>query len=467
MKRLTYGCAAAICALFLASSISAFAQQPEGARNGSDAEIESWYEPAEPITIVGPIHFVGTRGLAAYLITTPAGHILLNGAMPQSAALIEANIRKLGYDPADIEILLAGHAHIDHVGTHAYFEKLSGARVMMMGAEKDLLESGGRSDFNYAHVDRLHFESVQVDHVLKDGETIALGGVTMTARLTPGHTRGSTTWLMNVEEDGKTYHVVFPEGMSINPGYRVARYPSYPGIADAYEKTFKILDSLDADIMLPSHTSFFDFETRRARAEEEHDEDAWVDPGAYHALIADRKRTYKKWVEHELQEPTFAGASWRLVGFRGARGESLVPPASSTYAVVFADDGSVAVQNDCHHSNGTWQLDGWNEIELGELEGNGDSCAAPLTDRLAADWSRLGSYQFKDGRLLLTIGGDGGGVYEFEREGAATAAEPTRVRERERPPAGVVPTPEPAPGRNRARDRERERERERDDDPLD
>ena len=429
--------------------------------NAQEAEVESWYEPTEPITIVGQIHFVGTRGLAAYLITTPAGHILLNGAMPQSAALIEANIRKLGYDPADIEILLAGHAHIDHVGTHAYFEKLSGARVMMMAAEKDLLESGGRSDFNYAHLDAFHFEPVQVDHVLKDGETIALGGVTMTALLTPGDTQGSTTWLMNVEEDGKTYRVVFPDGMSIDPGYRIARYPSYPGIADAYEKTFKILGSLDADIMLPSHTSFFDFETRRARAEQTHSANAWVDPAAYHALIADRKKTYKKWVEHELEQPTFAGSPWHLVGFRGARGESLVPAAASTYAVVFADNGSVAVQNDCHHSNGTWQLDGWNEIELGELEGNGDTCSAPLTDRLGADWSRLGGYQFKDGRLLLTVGGDQGGVYEFEREGVAAAAEPARARERA--PAAVAPAPQSAPGGNRARDRERER----DDDPLD
>jgi metallo-beta-lactamase class B len=118
----------------------------------AEDEVQSWFEPTEPMRIIGPINFVGTRGLAVFLMTTSEGHILLNAGMPKSASLIESSIRKLGYRPEDIKIMLTCHAHIDHVGTHAYFKKLSGAQVAIMNVEVDLLESGGKTDFHYAHM---------------------------------------------------------------------------------------------------------------------------------------------------------------------------------------------------------------------------------------------------------------------------------------------------------------------------
>src|SRR5204863_5113667 len=162
-----------------------------------------WDEPAEPAKIVGPISFVGTKGLSVFLIQTSAGHILLNTGMPGSGPMIEASIRKLGLKPEDIKILLTGHAHIDHVGGHAYLKKLSGARVGMITEEKELLESGGKSDFFYGKDEVFQFEPAKVDFVFHDGDEIKLGDVTLKALLTNGHTKGSTTFLMKVVDGGK------------------------------------------------------------------------------------------------------------------------------------------------------------------------------------------------------------------------------------------------------------------------
>jgi len=259
-------------------------------------EVKSWYEPADPIRIVGPIHFVGTRGLAVFLIHTSDGEILLFGAMPKSAGLVEASIRKSGFDPKNIKVMLTCHAHIDHVGTHAYFERISGAQVAMMAPEVELLESGGKTDFHYAKLPAFLFEPVRVDRVLQDGDVVTLGEFSLTAHLTPGHTRGGTTWTMSVVEDGTAYDVVFPDGYSINPGYRLKDNPSYPGIADDYRRTFRVLESLKPDIWLPSHTSFSDFAARRERAATEGIK-AWVDPEGYRSFVAERKAKFEGAVE--------------------------------------------------------------------------------------------------------------------------------------------------------------------------
>jgi glyoxylase-like metal-dependent hydrolase (beta-lactamase superfamily II) len=174
--------------------------------------IKEWVEPAEPMKIVGPIHFVGTRGLGVYLITSSEGHILLFGGMPQSGEAIDASIRKLGFKTEDIKLILTCHAHIDHVGTHAYFKDKSRAQVAMMAEEVELLQSGGKTDFHYASIPAFHFPPTIVDRVLRDGERVKLGDVSLTAHHTGGHTKGGTTWSMHVTEGGKTYFVVFPDG---------------------------------------------------------------------------------------------------------------------------------------------------------------------------------------------------------------------------------------------------------------
>lgn len=244
-----------------------------------------WDEPAEPAKIVGPISFVGTRGLSVFLIQTSQGHILLNTGMPGSGPMIEASIRKLGLKPEDIKILLTGHAHIDHVGGHAYLKKLSGARVGMIAEEKELLESGGKSDFFYGKDEVFQFEPAKVDFVFRDGDDITLGDVTLKALLTNGHTKGSTTFLMKVVDGGKTYTVVFPTGTSVNPGYRVEKNPSYPGIGDDFRRTLRVLDDLQPDIWLHQHNDTYAYEGKLKRSAKE-GASAWVDPEGYRKWMA-------------------------------------------------------------------------------------------------------------------------------------------------------------------------------------
>lgn len=258
----------------------------------------SWTEPAEPVRIVGPIYFVGTKGLAAYLVTTPKGHILLDGAMPGSARDIEASIRKLGFKPEEIRLLLITHAHIDHAGTTAYFKKLSKAKAAVMDRDYIALASGGRTDFRYGSQPAFYFPPVKAERELTDGDTVSLGKVSMTARLGAGHTRGATTWITTVEDGGRKYTVVFPCCTGINPGYRLTVDPSYAGIADDYRRTFTMLESLKPDIWLPAHTEGFDFDSKRARAAAE-GAAAWVDPDGYRQWVAKGKETFEAAVAAE------------------------------------------------------------------------------------------------------------------------------------------------------------------------
>ena len=258
----------------------------------------SWSEPTEPFHIAGPIYYVGTRGLCVYLITTPAGHILLSGGLPGTTPLIEASIRKLGFRPEDIRILLISHAHFDHVGTLAQMQKLTGAQVEVMQADVALLKSGGTIDYLFAKKDEYHFARVTAQKVLNDGDTVSLGGVTLTAHWTPGHTPGCTTWTSTVQEAGHPYAVVFADGTGINPGTRFVKNPSYQGIADDYRKTFRVLGSLHPDIFLAFHVERFDMEAKRARATTEGVK-AWVDPVGYREFVARDKANFEKLVAEE------------------------------------------------------------------------------------------------------------------------------------------------------------------------
>jgi metallo-beta-lactamase class B len=253
-------------------------------------EPSPWSRPTPPFRIAGPIHYVGTEELAAYLITTTEGHILLDGAEARSAPLIEQSIRAL--------ILLISQAHFDQVGSLAHFKQLSGARVEVMRGDDTLLADGGRSDYLFGADPQYHFTPVTVDRVLADGDVVRLGGVSMTARHTPGHTPGTTTWLMRILDRGRPYSVVFPGSTSVNPGTRLVHRPSYPGIAEDYRKSFALLESLEPQIFLAAHASFFDLAGRRARMKHEGVR-AFVDREAYRRLIAQKKVDFEALVAKE------------------------------------------------------------------------------------------------------------------------------------------------------------------------
>lgn len=261
-----------------------------------------WDEPAEPAKLVGPIHFVGTKGLGSYLIAGSEGHVLLYTGMPGSGEMIEKSITKLGFKPQDVKIILTGHAHIDHVGGHAHLKKATGAKIAMMREEVELFESGGKLDFHYGASRDFAFDPVKVDTVFRDEDEIKLGDITIQARLTPGHTKGSTTYVTKVTEGGKTYTVVFPDGTGVNPGYRVAKNPSYKGIGDDFRRTFRTLEGLKPDIWLAPHNEVYGLDAKLARAAKDGVK-AWVDPDGYRKWVAAKKEIFETVAEREKAGP--------------------------------------------------------------------------------------------------------------------------------------------------------------------
>lgn len=252
-----------------------------------------WSKPQAPFRLAGPIYYVGTAELAAFLIHSPQGHILIDGGTPDTAQTIQKSITDLGFKIEDIRILLTTQAHFDHVGTHAHFKKLSGARVEAMAGDAKLLRDGGKSDYVFANDPNYHFAPMAVDRTLKDGDIVTIGGIRLTARHTPGHTPGSTTYLMDINEGGKDLKVVFAASTTVNPGTRLLKEPSYPRILEDYRKTFQILESLKPDIFLSGHGSFFGLQRKRAAMKEDSPAQAWVDRKGWADLIARKKKDFE------------------------------------------------------------------------------------------------------------------------------------------------------------------------------
>ncbi len=251
-----------------------------------------WEEPADPARILGPIYFVGTKGLGVFLITGTEGHVLIYTGMPNSGPLIEKSIRQLGFKPGDVKLILTGHAHIDHVGGHAHLKQVCGARIAMMREEQELFESGGKLDFHYSSYKEFLFEPAEVDVVFNDEDEIKLGDISIKALLTPGHTRGSTSYVTKVTDSGKSYTVVFPDGTGINPGYHLSDKPSYPGIEANYRRTLKTLESLQPDVWLAPHNEAYGLNAKLERVAKEGAK-AWLDLAGYQKWVATRRAAFE------------------------------------------------------------------------------------------------------------------------------------------------------------------------------
>ena len=259
-----------------------------------------WDEPTDPIHIVGPLYFVGTRGLSSWLFVTSEGNILLNTGTPNSGPMIVESIKKLGFKPEDIKIIINGHGHSDHAGAFAYMKKLSGAQIAIMQEDVAMIEDGGKSDFHYGKDWQIMGQPpIKVDRVLRDRDTVRLGEVVLTAYHTPGHTKGATTWVTTLVEGGKAYKVVFPDGGGFNPGYQIANPQEYPGINQDYRNTLHFLENLRPDIWGGHHTEYFDLEGKRKRAATEGVK-AWVDPEGYRRFIASKRRPFEDEVDREM-----------------------------------------------------------------------------------------------------------------------------------------------------------------------
>jgi len=252
-----------------------------------------WTTPFPPFRLAGNLYYVGSKDLASYLVTTPRGHILINSGLEANVPLIRASIEKLGLKFSDIKILLISHAHWDHDAGAALIKRLTGAAYMVMDSDVAVVESGGKADFQYGDDAALRYPATRVDRVLHDGEVVTLGGTTLVAHLTPGHTKGCTTWTMQVSENGKSYAVVIVGSPNVNPGYRLVGNTAYPSIAADYDRTFKVLKSLPADIFLGAHGSYFDLQAKYARLRAG-DATAFIDPAGYKAFLADRESAFRK-----------------------------------------------------------------------------------------------------------------------------------------------------------------------------
>lgn len=273
---------------------------PQAGVQSQRLDTSTWNDREAPFRLAGPIHYVGTRHLAAFLIASPQGHILIDGGMASTAPLIEGSIRELGYKPEDIRILLTTQAHFDHVGSHAHFKKLSGAMVQAMTGDETLLRDGGASDYLFGRHSEYHFQPLTVDRVLKDGDIVTIGGVRLTARHTPGHTPGSATYEMTVTEGGRDFRVVFAASTTVNPGTRLVNTPSYPGIMADFRRAFEVLQSLQPDIFLAPHAEFFDLQAKRAAvAKDQPAAAAFVDPAGYRRMIAERRKAFETLVAQE------------------------------------------------------------------------------------------------------------------------------------------------------------------------
>jgi metallo-beta-lactamase class B len=261
----------------------------------SDAEIEAaqnaplngyaingrWNEPYEPFTVIGNIHYVGTAGVSAFLITTPDGHFLLDGIVPQSVPQIAANIRALGYGVRDVKYLLNSHAHFDHAGGLAGLQRLSGATMVASAADKPVLEAG---DISYGPSSGMRFPPVRVDRVIGDNESLTLGGVTLTAHMTPGHTEGCTSWSMDVTGADGAPHTAFFHCSATVAGQSLVP-EAYPGMVSAFRSTFARVRAMRADVFLGNHENFFDLDARRQR-QRAGDVNAFVDANALSAFNA-------------------------------------------------------------------------------------------------------------------------------------------------------------------------------------
>jgi metallo-beta-lactamase class B len=272
----------ALVAMTLCMSIAG----PANAQHPAD-----WTEPVAPFRIADNLYYVGSKGLASYLIATPKGHILINSNLESSVPLLKDSIAKLGFKIADVKILLISHAHWDHDAGSAAIKKLTGAKYMVMEGDVPVVESGGKADFQYSSKPEWLYPPAKVDRVLHDGDEVKLGGATLVARLTPGHTKGCTTWTMKVKDGGKTLDVVIVGSPNVNPGYKLVGNELYPKIAEDYERMFRVLSALPCDIFLGAHGAYFAMDDKVARMKE--GANPFVDAEGYKKFVAEKEREFR------------------------------------------------------------------------------------------------------------------------------------------------------------------------------
>ena len=248
-----------------------------------------WTTNHVPFRIAGNLYYVGSKDLAAYLVVTPEGDILINSNLASSPPQIQKNIEALGLRMSDVKVLLISHAHFDHAAGSARLLRLTHAKYEVMEGDVRVVESGGRADF----YGLTHYEPAKVDRVLHDGDELRLGGMVLVAHLTPGHTKGCTTWTVKIVDGGKSYDVVIVGSTSVLDGYKLRGDAKYPNMAEDYARAFRVLHGLPCDIFLGSHAQFFKMDAKYERMKAG-EATAFVDPQGYKDFVAEQEKMYEK-----------------------------------------------------------------------------------------------------------------------------------------------------------------------------
>lgn len=260
---------------------------------------EEWNQPVKPFRIIDNIYYVGSSGIASFLIATPNGHILLDCGTSETVPLVVGGIRQLGFKPEEVRILLNSHGHYDHAGGMAALKKITGAPLIMDDADALLLENGGKGDLQYR--DSFTYPPVKVDRPLRNGESVELGGFRMTAHFTPGHTRGCVTWTLQASENGKVYDVVIVGGLTA-PNYVLWKNPRYPGVAEDFQRTFKILRALPCDVFLTMHGFQFGLAGKIERLKQGGRVNPFFDPQGYRKFIEQCEKQFKADLEKQRNQ---------------------------------------------------------------------------------------------------------------------------------------------------------------------
>ena len=258
----------------------------------------AWTRAFPAFHIAGNLYYVGSEDLAAFLVVTPRGLILINSNLPSSPAQIRHSVESLGFHYNDIKILLISHAHWDHCSGSAEILRETHAKYFVMDADVRSIETGGRTDFRFGSDKSMWFPPAHVDRVLHDGNTISLGGTTLVANLTAGHTPGTVTYTLDETEAGRSLHVVIVGSPYVLESYKLIGNKTYPHIAEDFRHQFVVLKSLPCDIFLGAHGSYFQLKEKYARMQHG-DRDAFIDPAGYAHFVAETEQEFSANLERQ------------------------------------------------------------------------------------------------------------------------------------------------------------------------
>ena len=257
-----------------------------------------WTMPYPAHRVIGPLYNVGFEDLSVFLIETSEGHILVNTGLADSVETIRKNVESLGLEFEDIRILLCMQAHFDHAAALAEIKALTGAKMLATAKDARVLEDGGRSDPHFGDESWAWFEPVVVDNRIKDGDQIKLGDVSLRVHEHPGHTEGSTSFSLTIEEEGQSYDVLMVNGASINPGKQMYVNPTYKGVGDDFKQTLEKQRALNPDIWVAAHGSQYGLESKHSPGDAYHPR-TFFDPEGYAQMVRRYHRLFQQQVVSE------------------------------------------------------------------------------------------------------------------------------------------------------------------------